>query len=126
MGAADQESKATITFTDEKNAELTWSDGQKATMQFISEKNSEEFHFYSNQKLCELAAAYYAKTTGESAPEAAADLEPETVTVQLYENLGDRNSTYAWYQVNRLTAKGTDISSGAEIDLTSVQDKTVG
>ena len=37
--------------------------------------------------------------------------------VQLYDNLGDHNSTSAWYVLDRFTAKGTDLLSGTEIDL---------
>ena len=39
-----------------------------------------------------------------------------SVSIQVYENLGDHNSTAAWYTVDRMTATGTD-SSGNDVDL---------
>lgn len=36
--------------------------------------------------------------------------------IQIYENLGDHNSTAAWYTVDRITGTGTD-EAGAEISL---------
>ena len=37
-------------------------------------------------------------------------------TIQVYENLGDHNSTAAWYTVDRITAQGTD-GNGQAVDL---------
>lgn len=125
MGAADNETRATASFVDKKNAKLTWGDGRAETMRFVSEQTSETFQFYSNWELCQMAAAYYTKQTGGLAPDAAADLEPGLVTIQLYYNRGDHNTTCAWYRVHRTSAKGMDVNSGMEIDLTAVMDETV-
>ena len=119
MGSADSEVKGKLSVTDMSNAAIIWEDGREETMRFVSEQGSDEFRFYSNAELCERAVTYYTEATGEAAPQAAADTEPETVTIQLYNNLGDHNSTCAWYQVNRLTGKGIDVNSGQEIDLSA-------
>ena len=39
-----------------------------------------------------------------------------SVTIQVYENLGDHNSTAAWYTVDRTTAAGTD-ADGHKVEL---------
>lgn len=121
MGAEDVVVKGKLTKTDDTHASIVWEDGSdnEETMHFISGKGSEDFQFYTNEDLCRMAVDYYIKTTGEDAPQAAADTEPETVSIQLYVNMGDHNSNCAWYQVNRQTAKGTDVNTGAEIDLST-------
>lgn len=117
MGSADATEKGTLSMTDDTHATITWDDGQEEYLTFVSAQGSDTFQFFSNEELCAMAIAYYTNTTGESAPQAAADMGAETVTIQLYNNLGDHNSTCAWYQVSRLTGKGTDVNSGQEIDL---------
>lgn len=119
LGAEDETRTATLTMTDPTHGTLRWENGQEETMTFVSDKGSDTFQFYSNDELCQMAAAYYVRTTGEAAPQAAADLSTETVSIQLYRNLGDHNSTYAWYEVSRFTAKGRDANSGQAIDLTA-------
>ena len=110
IGAEDAEIKGSLSITDADHAEIIWADGRKDSMTFVSEEGSDTFHFYTNEELCAMAIAYYTDATGEVAPLAAADLGTDTVTIQLYNNLGDHNSTYAWYQVNRLTGKVIDVN----------------
>lgn len=117
MGSADTVEKAEWSAADDTHATLIWADGREASMTFVCAEGSDAFQFFSNEELCAMAIAYYTETTGEAAPEAAADLGGQTVTIQLYNNLGDHNSTCAWYQVSRQTGKGVDINSGQEIDL---------
>ncbi len=119
MGASDMSTISTLEKTDDTHFTITWEDGRVENMTYVSEKGSEDFQFYTNEDLCRLAVAYYTKATGEDAPQVAADTDPETVSIQLYVNTGDHNSNCAWYQVNRQTAKGTDVNTGAEIDLST-------
>ena len=69
--------------------------------------------------MCDLALTYYKErnsaqdTQGLTA--AAQTNEDGTVTIQVYENLGDHNSTAAWYTVDRVTAQGTD-GNGQAVD----------
>lgn len=88
------------------------------------EEDSNAFS-YSDEELCEMAVKYYVKSTGEAEPLAAAeeDADGETVTIQLYYNLGDHNSTCAWYQVARRTGIGKDVNSGGVIDLSEFDTK---
>ena len=77
---------------------------------------------YTEQELCNLALDYYRTNSGASAGEtqdlaaAAQANEDGTVTIQVYENLGDHNSTAAWYTVDPVTAQGTD-GNGQSVDL---------
>lgn len=121
MGAEDAVVKGTLTKSDDTHASIVWEreTDNEETMRFVSDKGSEDFQFYTNEALCRMAVDYYIKTTGEDVPQAVADTDPETVSIQLYVNMGDHNSNCAWYQVNRQTAKGTDVNTGAEIDLST-------
>lgn len=121
MGAEDAVVKGTLTKSDDTHVSIVWEreTENEETMRFISDKGSEDFRFYTNEDLCRMAVDYYIKNTGEDSPQAAADTDPETVSIQLYRNAGDHNSTCAWNQVNRQTAKGTDVNTGAEIDLSA-------
>lgn len=87
----------------------------------MTELDSEHFHFYTNEELCRLALEDYKSKndSGEELDAAAADNGDGTVTIQIYQNLGDHNSTAAWYQVDRITGEGEDVSSGNEVDLTN-------
>lgn len=118
MGAADNESRAVLSQNAGGDIVITWSTGEKETLTYVSAQGSDKFSFYSNDELCTMAVNYYTKTTGEAPPSAAAVTnEDGSVTIQLYKNLGDHNSTYAWYTVDRNTAAGIDESSGKKIDL---------
>lgn len=119
MGAADVAVKGVLTRTDDSNVTVKWENGQEETMRFVSDKGSDEFQFYTNEELCKMAMAYYSHISGVKKMQAAADAEPETVTVQIYENIGDHNSTYAWYQIDRMSGKGIDANSGAEVDFSA-------
>ena len=97
---------------------LVWENNLPETLEFVSEGTLNEFHFYSNEALIKLASAHYTHSGNTPTSLAAAITnEDNTVTVQLYDNLGDHNSTSAWYVLDRFTAKGTDLLSGTEIDL---------
>lgn len=97
---------------------LLWENNLPEKMQFVSEGTLEDFHFYSNDALTRLSAAHYTRTGHDPTSMAAAITnEDNTVTVQLYDNLGDHNSTSAWYVLDRFTATGTDLLTGMEIDL---------
>lgn len=77
---------------------------------------------YTEQELCNLALDYYQANSGTSSEQAqelsaAAQTNADgTVTIQVYQNLGDHNSTAAWYTVDPVTAQGTD-GNGQSVDL---------
>ncbi len=98
---------------------LDWADGDTEKLKFVSPLGSDEFEFYTDDELASLALEYYKAHSGEdtdglvSAAETNAD---GSVTVQVYRNLGDHNSTSEWYTLDRLTASGTD-SAGNPVEL---------
>lgn len=123
MGSADMSTIGKLEKTDDTHFTITWEDGCVENMTYVSDKGYTDFKFYTNEELCRRAVAYYTKTTGEEAPQTAADTDPETVSIQLYINTGDHNSNCAWYQVNRQTGTGTDANSGDTVDLSSFAEE---
>lgn len=119
MGAADNSSVCTVTL-DGDAATLEWEDGTTEHLTYVSNQGSDSFQFYSNQELADMALTYYKDTNHEQGngnlTSAAQTNDDGSVTIQVYENLGDHNSTAAWYTVNRLTGAGTD-ANGAEVNL---------
>lgn len=119
MGIAGNDHSCDVT-TGENTLTLRWEDGTTEVLTYVSDQSSDQFQFFSNQELCDLALTYYKErnsaqdTQGLTA--AAQTNEDGTVTIQVYENLGDHNSTAAWYTVDRITAQGTD-GNGQAVDL---------
>ena len=121
MGGADTSQTCTVS-GEQPGGPLTlqWEDGTVEVLTYVSEQSSDQFQFYSDQELCDLALTYYGThgdgqdTDGLTA--AAQTNEDGTVTIQVYQNLGDHNSTAAWYTVDRTTAQGTD-GTGQAVDL---------
>lgn len=109
---------ARVEHTEDDSFTLHWENNLSEKMVFVSEGTLDEFHFYSNEELIHMAMAYFTRSGNTPTSLAAAMTnEDNTVTVQLYDNLGDHNSTSAWYIFDRFTAKGTDLFTGMEIDL---------
>ena len=119
MGGADNSSPCTVR-RDGDTITLEWESGSTEHLTYVSEQGSDSFQFYSNQELADMALAYYKEGLGAQAQgnlSAAAQTNSDgSVTIQVYENLGDHNSTAVWYTVDRLTGAGTD-ASGGEVEL---------
>ena len=121
MGSADdstscsvQQEGDTITFG--------WEHGSTERLTYVSELGADDFVFYSNEELCDLALAYYRATNSEASENltaAAAGNEDGSVAIQIYENLGDHNSTAAWYTVDRMTGQGVNANTGDPVDLSA-------
>lgn len=63
------------------------------------------------------AVDYYTATYGEEPPCAEAQMNPNgTITVQLYEDLSDHISTWAWYTIDPEYLNGIDEMTGETID----------
>ncbi len=119
MGAADNSSACTVR-RDGDTVTLEWADGTVEHLTYVSDQGSDTFRFYTNQELADMALAFYREQSGGQTAgslEAAAQTNDDgSVSIQVYENLGDHNSTAAWYTVDRLTAAGTD-GSGSSVEL---------
>ncbi len=73
---------------------------------------------YTDDEICKMALDYYEKENNYRPSLAAIDSSNgDMVTIQLYDNMGDHNSTSAWYEIDRKTGKGTDTVFGTEISL---------
>ena len=65
---------------------------------------------YTAAELEKMALDYYEAHTGYRPSLSASQVNDDgTVTIQLYDNMGDHNSTSAWYTVDPKTAVGTDL-----------------
>ncbi len=121
MGGADSSQSCDVT-QGEGTLTFQWEDGGTERLTYVSQQGSGQFQFHSNRELCDLALAYCKKQNGaqnnENLTAAAQTNEDGTVTIQVYENLGDHNSTCAWYTVDRTTAQGSD-GNGQAVDLNS-------
>ena len=119
----EEDMTAAVEHLDGENFILHWSDSLPEKLTFVGEGTLADVPFYSNVRLTEMALEHYARHGKVSEEDlvgltgAAMTNVDNTVTVQLYRNLGDHNSTAAWYVVDRFTATGTDLTSGEEIDL---------
>ena len=117
MGAADNAASCTVS-RDGDTVTLVWADGTSEKLTYVSDQGSDTFQFYSNQELADLALNFYQENNQDSQnlASAAQTNEDGSVSIQVYENLGDHNSTAAWYTVDRMTATGTD-GAGNAVDL---------
>lgn len=121
MGEMDNQTPSTVQVTDAEHLTLQWENDSTETLVYVSPLGADEFTFYSNDELCDMALAYYRQTSGSDSPDltaGAAGNEDGTVTIQIYENLDGHNSTAAWYTVDRFTGQGTDVNTGEAVDLT--------
>ena len=120
---------ASLEETGQDSFKLVWEDNLPETLTFVREGTLEDFHFYSNDELARMAMEHYAdeEDEDETPPSQYGVMtnEDNTVTVQLYDNLGDHNSTSAWYIVDRFTAMGTDLLTGEEIDLLAEEESAL-
>lgn len=125
MGAVDVDNYCTVEAADAEHLTLQWDDGSVEELSYASTLGAGEFTFYSERELCDLAVAYYRQNSGEETGELAAGSavnDDGTITIQVYESLGDHNSTAAWYKVDRFTAQGTDENTGEAVDLSTVKE----
>lgn len=79
-------------------------------------KNNKE---YSQKDLEKMALDYYEAKTGYRPSGVGSQVNSDgTVSIQLYDNMGDHNSTSDWYTINPKTGIGTNILE-EKIDLTT-------
>lgn len=118
IGESSDKTRVTVNFSGTEQATLTWANGNTEKISYLGLGNFNTFHFYSNVELCEMALDYYEAQTGYRPGDAEAQVQADGfIAIQLYDNMGDHNSTSAWYTVDKYTAKGTDLT-GTPVDLT--------
>lgn len=91
-------------------------------MAYMSDVTREDIpEFYSNEELGQMAQQYYTALYDYTPSCVGTRMNPDnTVTIQLYDNMGDHNSTSAWYTVDRWSTEGTDDISGDAVNFLHV------
>ena len=111
----------TVEVQDEDHITLKWENQPEEKMTYVSSLGADQYHFYTHEELAQLALwDYLAKNypVDVSLQAAAMDNGDGTSTIQIYQNLGDHNSTAAYYIVDRCTGEGQNISNGTDVDVT--------
>lgn len=79
--------------------------------------NNSKKESYTTSELQKMALDYYEAKTGNRPNSVSLQVNADgSISIQLYDNMGDHNSTSDWYTVDKNTATGTDIM-GNKIDL---------
>ncbi|MDE5768079.1 MAG: hypothetical protein K2H82_01715, partial [Oscillospiraceae bacterium] len=117
IGSPADSTQASVSFTDSRTVVITWQNGSSETLVYQNAGGFDTFQYYSNIQLCEMALNY-CEAHENYRPEmvGAAVQSDGKILIQLYDNLGDHNTTTAWYTVDRFTAQGTD-AHGNRINL---------
>ena len=126
MGAG---AACTVEVQDEDHITLLWENQPEEKMTYVSPLGKDQYHFYTHEELERMALEDYRMKNdpGDESLEAAAmDNGDGSATIQIYQNLGDHNSTAAYYWIDRCTGEGYDVNSQASLDLTrGTQDVAV-
>lgn len=118
MGAADVNDYAALKVSGEGQRTLTWEyDKRVENLTLLTDANPDDFTFYAAADLGEAALADYADKNG-SQPEYVGYVVhvDGTVDIQLYDEVDGHNSTAAYYQIDSLTGKGQNVTSGEAVD----------
>lgn len=108
------DNKVIINF--ERNNATVEADPQ--TGEAFVQSDSSASRTYTEEEICTIASDTYYKLNGERPPLVSVDTSGgNIVTVQLYENLGDHISTWAWYEINLNDMTGKDTLTGETFDL---------
>ena len=111
-----------IVLQDADTLTLEWDGEIVETLIYVSPKGVEDFHFYTYDELCYLALEDYRSKNDPSdhtLMAAAGENGDGSVTIQIYQNLSDHNSTAAWYWVDRMTGEGYVVGTDVPLDLTN-------
>lgn len=124
FGSSDDNTPVRFRVIDENTVDMTFlDDNTTERLTFVTDV-SENFTFYPEEYLIELAKQFYAaKHEGHVPTKAEASSEDDnTVLIQLYDDESySLNATSAWYFIDRFTGKGKDID-GREVDLTTTEE----
>ena len=110
FGGPDDQSKASIYWTDANELAVKWADGKSELFTFLRDNGAVDLQFYSSDQLCALALDYYqAKNNYRPAMADALINLDETIAIHLYDVQDDHISTCDWYTVDRYTAQGYNV-----------------
>ena len=111
-----------VTVKDDGTMTLEWENEIVEHLSYVGDLDAEHFHFYTEEELCRMALDDHKvkhdpdDTTLEAA---AGDNGDGSVTIQIYQNLSDYNSTAAWYWVDRITGEGKIVGTEQPVDITN-------
>ena len=119
MGAADNSEGVVITDISEDSFTLIWESGLNQNFTYVSPQSADEFKFYTDGQLYDVVLKYYQEDNNNYKPQYSGVQHnyDGTATVHLLDVSGDRSYTAALCTLDRVTLKGTDDLTGAEIDL---------
>lgn len=121
LGDSDEGDACEVVFLNDENVMLSWDDQTIESFTYVSELGMDEFHFYTHDELAQMALEDYKMkndSSDDSLEAAGMDNGDGTATIQIYQNLGDHNSTAAYYTVDRCSGEGKNVSDGTDVDLT--------
>lgn len=123
-GAADVSEGVVISDKTEDSFTITWENGTQEKLVYVSPRTTDEFKFYTNEDLQQIALKYYQANNDGYTPQYAGvkSNDDGTATIQLYDQVTDHNTTVAWYTIDRVTLKATDDIMGSEIDMSGYAD----
>ena len=116
------ERPASIRWSGPYTAFLEWEDGRSETLMYqINSTTLDEFNYFSNDELEELARRYYASLHGFTPEFARSVFSPEdtSVSIYVYDYKDSNPDTHDVYTVSRETAVGVNIT-GEPVDLNEV------
>ncbi len=120
MGSSDNNSGVVISDMTEDSFTMIWEDGTAENFVYVSPLGANEFVFYTNEQIMDIAQRYYTGTTNYTTQYCRADsLNDGTVRIQLYDLGTHTTITSAWYTIDRVTLKGTDDMSQTEVDMSA-------
>lgn len=124
MGAVDSSEGVVVSDLTEDSFTLTWEDGTKEKLVYVSSQPEDEFKFYTNEQLQQIALKYYQANNDGYTPQycGVQSNDDGTATIQLYDLVEDHNSTAAWYTIDRVTLKGTDDTMNTDVDMSAYAD----
>ena len=118
FGDPENNTPVKVEMVDEDNRIVTFDGDIPEKWTYIGDMTLDDFHFYSNTELIEMARAYHKAVYCEETEYANAEIDENgSIVIQLYDFVDDHISTTAWYIVDRFVPVGVD-GSGREVDLT--------
>ena len=97
-------------------------DGHTEELVYMGNISIDEFTFYNNEQLKDMAQEYYKQHNDTGYVPEFCDIiksdENNDIVIHLYDIEGNRTTTANWYYIDRFTGKGKDMMDN-EIDLTT-------